>query len=108
MEQEINMKQHSAEWLRGAVAALDELSGVVLFIQIPEIREALASWIDRSTSNYRQLLAAAESRDDNPTIDEHINAAVNDLYRKYGPRLDLFFADVEAHKPATLEAKNER
>ena len=64
--------------------------------------------VDNDYQKAVKLLAAAEACDDNPTIDEHINAAVNDLYRKYGPRLDLFFADVEAHKPATLEAKNER
>jgi len=85
--------EYSAEWLRGAVAALEKVNLVNR---------------DELLDDYRCQLAAAEACDDNPTIDEHINAAVNDLYRKYGPRLDLFFADVEAYKPATLEAKNER
>lgn len=70
-------------------------------------------WADQHTTGYKQLcalLAAAEAREAGErkqSADDRLDEALHHVYAKYGPRLDLFFADVEkareAGKPTAAE-----
>ena len=112
--------ERSAEWLRGEKAALRRLK--------PEVwGQGLKAY---STRDLRQLvdsdyfkaereLAAAEAREAFPipdtlpavpevheagerkqSADDRLEEALNRIYAKYGPRLDLFFADVDKAREA--------
>ena len=102
-------QERSAEWLRGAVAVLAEMDkriyGGVSVKPYTVISQAM-------NGEYLALLAAAEASEAGelkPTANEQLSAAVDAIYAKYGPRLDLFFADVkkarEAAQPTAEEPK---
>lgn len=103
------MQEHSAEWLRGGINALENLA---IAFETPALR-LLALECRQRKGRLESVLAAVEACGAAPkkTADERLDEATRAIYAKYGPRLDLFFADVqkarEAGEPSAADVINE-